>query len=111
MSSSADYDTVARGSLKLKKPANKSSSSSATTTTTVTKKIQKSSTKERETKRASSDDRRTDAEKKHDAMLQERELAKLKAEAKVSHRQRVQKLNSRLENMPAHNDIPRIGPG
>ena len=50
------------------------------------------------------DDPRTEAEKRHDKIALAREKERLKQEATVSHREKVERMNQYLEAMPIHNE-------
>ena len=56
-------------------------------------------------------DSRTDAQKRHDAVLANRLAAQAKAAAQKSHKERLLEMNEKLASLTEHNDLPKIGPG
>lgn len=56
-------------------------------------------------------DTRTDAERKHAAMVRQREEERLRKLAGKSHRDRIKEFNEYLTNLSEHHDIPKVGPG
>eukprot|EP00009_Paramoeba_aestuarina_P004196 CAMPEP_0201508154 /NCGR_PEP_ID=MMETSP0161_2-20130828/1600_1 /ASSEMBLY_ACC=CAM_ASM_000251 /TAXON_ID=180227 /ORGANISM="Neoparamoeba aestuarina, Strain SoJaBio B1-5/56/2" /LENGTH=115 /DNA_ID=CAMNT_0047902723 /DNA_START=23 /DNA_END=370 /DNA_ORIENTATION=- len=56
-------------------------------------------------------DTRTEAEKRFDKIQREREEKKIDQMAEKSYKERVQGLNSYLDKLPQHFDIPKVGPG
>ncbi|KAK0543253.1 hypothetical protein OC846_006216 [Tilletia horrida] len=54
---------------------------------------------------------KTDAERRFDEIQRKRLSDKIKSEAKKSHKDKVEKFNTYLENLSEHYDIPKVGPG
>lgn len=58
-----------------------------------------------------SHDTRTESEKKFDHIQRRRLHHKVKDQAKLSHKDKVDEFNKKLERLTEHNDLPKIGPG
>lgn len=56
-------------------------------------------------------DTRTESEKKFDKVQRQRLKYKVKDEAKLSHKEKVDQFNKKLDSLTEHNDLPKIGPG
>ncbi|TIA82831.1 hypothetical protein E3P77_01048 [Wallemia ichthyophaga] len=59
----------------------------------------------------STQDTRTESEIKFDHIQRQRLHHKVKNNAKLSHKDKVDEFNKKLENLTEHNDLPKIGPG
>eukprot|EP00695_Tsukubamonas_globosa_P002270 TRINITY_DN3388_c0_g1_i1.p2 TRINITY_DN3388_c0_g1~~TRINITY_DN3388_c0_g1_i1.p2 ORF type:complete len:116 (-),score=30.49 TRINITY_DN3388_c0_g1_i1:62-409(-) len=56
-------------------------------------------------------DKRTDAEKRYEERMRERELTKIRKLADKSYREKVEEFNTKIAQMSEHYDIPKVGPG
>ena len=118
----SDYDFVATGSLKLKNPLGISSknkkkknkikvNNAKQQREAIERAIEHSDSSNDKSGVELSSNRKTwmtDAEKKVLAQQEKRQLEKIMAKAKKSHKQRVEEFNSHLENLTEHYDIPKV---
>jgi len=54
---------------------------------------------------------KTPAERRFEEMQRQREEQEAKKLSLKSHRERVEEFNSKLDKLPTHFDIPKVGPG
>ncbi|KAI6047939.1 DUF1754-domain-containing protein [Pisolithus marmoratus] len=57
------------------------------------------------------DDKKTKAERRFEETQRRRLLAKVAKHARKTHKDRVNELNTKLEALSEHHDIPKVGPG
>ncbi|PVV00650.1 hypothetical protein BB560_004955 [Smittium megazygosporum] len=53
----------------------------------------------------------TESEKRHKKILLERREKKIQKFISKSHKEKVKEFNERLERLPEHNEMPKVGPG
>ncbi|KAG8932014.1 hypothetical protein FRC03_011411 [Tulasnella sp. 419] len=56
-------------------------------------------------------DNRTEAERRFDEIQRQRRAERVAKMASMTHKDRVQDFNKKLEELSEHHDIPRVGPG
>lgn len=60
---------------------------------------------------SSSTDNRTESEKKFDQIQRLRMKDRVKNQAKLSHKDKVNQFNQHLDRLSEHHDLPKVGPG
>ncbi|EME31961.1 hypothetical protein Gasu2_40490 [Galdieria sulphuraria] len=92
-----DYENVQRGPLKLKKGISKT-------------KRKKNEVYEPIRTSAKTSEGRTEAEKRFEEKRKQRTEDKLRKEAQISYRSKVEKFNEQLSKEPEHFDVPKVCP-
>ncbi|ORX39250.1 hypothetical protein BD324DRAFT_618999 [Kockovaella imperatae] len=114
----SDYAHRPGGKLKLKgegeKKKKKKSHSSSDRAKVDAEISQKEKERERETQEVEerpTGRKMTDAERRFEEIQRKRREERALKNAKMSHKDRVQEFNQRLDSLSEHHDMPRIGPG
>ncbi|GJQ12061.1 hypothetical protein GpartN1_g5529.t1 [Galdieria partita] len=91
------YENVQRGALKLKRCISKT-------------KRKKDKVNKEATSNVKTSEERTEAEKRFEEKKRQRDEDKLKREAQMSYRSKVEKFNEQLMKEPEHFDVPKVCP-
>ncbi len=74
-------------------------------------KVPEEDTQEQPPKLPKWEETKTDAERKFEEKMRKREEQELAKGAKQSHREKIDDFNKKLDALPTHFDIPKVGPG
>ncbi|CAH1255620.1 FAM32A [Branchiostoma lanceolatum] len=109
---SSAYDTVQKGSLKLKGPENggikKKKKKKKEKRRMLEQITSKEATSEEGVERSKKPDMRTPAQRKFAQVQERRQMERVLNKAALTHKQRVESFNAHLDRLTEHYDIPKV---